>query len=514
MDKILVVQLARMGDFLQTAPLLSGLKKKYSEAAVEVLVDERVRDVADHCPSVDGIHCLPGDAILSTIAAGDTAGTVKLLKKTCSSFMQTEYSRVINLNLSGIASVAGAAARTANRTGYGYCNETGTRSMDPWFSYFYSTVRYRRLDPYNLADFFYFSALSRYDETGENRYFKTAASEKKYAESIVKRCGIDDGKKIISLQLGTRCEKRSWPKDYFTELAVRIARKKEYHVFLLGTAADSDCAAACLQAAAEENCSTGIHDFTGRTSIGELAALLECSDLLISCDTGAMHLASAVGTKVLALFFGPAVVSYTGPYGPGHYVLRDRRACSPCLETEPCCLENACKYSIVPETVKFVADAIVSQETIHPLNVQSPELLVSDVDEYGTIYEPVAGAEPDMQNLQNTCYRLMGASLVTEEARDTSGVNSCLPHDADYLRSSVVSLVHMSDRLGSMQKTRSHGLFAARYEQDYAFWHPWIDFYLDACKQAKDESDVSRAAVLFSHGLHVGRNYLQSMVVN
>ena len=67
----------------------------------------------------------------------------------------------------------------------------------------------------------------------------------------------------------------------------------------------------------------------GQTSLKELAALLKMSPLLITNDSGPMHLAAAVGTPVVALF-GPTDPKKIGPYGKGHVVLQHAEQCTAC----------------------------------------------------------------------------------------------------------------------------------------------------------------------------------------
>jgi heptosyltransferase I len=71
-------------------------------------------------------------------------------------------------------------------------------------------------------------------------------------------------------------------------------------------------------------------DLTGATTVGLLPALLSKASMLITNDSGPMHIAAAVGTPVVALF-GPTSAVRTGPYGVGHGVLTGKVPCSPCF---------------------------------------------------------------------------------------------------------------------------------------------------------------------------------------
>ena len=61
-----------------------------------------------------------------------------------------------------------------------------------------------------------------------------------------------------------------------------------------------------------------------------------------------MHLAAAMGTPVVALF-GPTAPARTGPYGPGHMVVRTGVPCSPCFKKR--CADPKCMYEITPDLV-------------------------------------------------------------------------------------------------------------------------------------------------------------------
>ena len=86
-------------------------------------------------------------------------------------------------------------------------------------------------------------------------------------------------------------------------------------------------------------------DLTGRTSLKELAALLTLANAVVCTDTGVMHLAAAMGAKLVALF-GPTAPWRTGPHGSGHVVLRAGLDCSPCFERF--CGDLKCMKQISP----------------------------------------------------------------------------------------------------------------------------------------------------------------------
>ena len=89
-------------------------------------------------------------------------------------------------------------------------------------------------------------------------------------------------------------------------------------------------------------------NLAGETSLPELAHLYKNALMLITTDSGPMHLAAAVGTPVIALF-GPTDPQRTGPYGDGHVIIRIDLPCSPCLLKR--CPTKKCMQDILPEQV-------------------------------------------------------------------------------------------------------------------------------------------------------------------
>jgi len=88
-------------------------------------------------------------------------------------------------------------------------------------------------------------------------------------------------------------------------------------------------------------------DLAGATTVGLLPALLSRASLLITNDSGPMHIAAAVGTPVVALF-GPTSAVRTGPYGVGHQVLTGQVPCRPCFS-------RTCHNTLPLECLKLVS---------------------------------------------------------------------------------------------------------------------------------------------------------------
>jgi heptosyltransferase I len=109
---------------------------------------------------------------------------------------------------------------------------------------------------------------------------------------------------------------------------------------------------------------TSAIDLAGATTVGLLPALLSRASLLITNDSGPMHIAAAVGTPVVALF-GPTSAARTGPYGVGQNVLTGKVPCSPCFSrTCQNALPLECLRTVSPEQVLAAARSQRSQRMV------------------------------------------------------------------------------------------------------------------------------------------------------
>ncbi|MDX1764300.1 MAG: glycosyltransferase family 9 protein, partial [bacterium] len=138
---------------------------------------------------------------------------------------------------------------------------------------------------------------------------------------------------------------KRWPVARFAELADLLVERLAARVLIVGD--ERERALGARLAAAMKRPAV---DLCGKLNLLELAALLQESDLMVTNDTGPMHLSAAVGTPVVALF-GPTRPSRYGPYGPEgfHVSLQGRASCSPCTRFD--CGERTCMNDIAPGQV-------------------------------------------------------------------------------------------------------------------------------------------------------------------
>jgi lipopolysaccharide heptosyltransferase I len=166
------------------------------------------------------------------------------------------------------------------------------------------------------------------------------------------------GSRWVALLPGARWENKRWPVEHFQELARRVlALAPDIRLAVLGGAADQALGSAISKAAGER-----CLDLTGWTSLPEMVEWLRLCALVVTNDTGPMHVAAALRKPVIALF-GPTDPGNTGPYGQRDKVIQSRSLpCVPCQKGH-CGYERelACLRDILPEQVARRASETLSQ---------------------------------------------------------------------------------------------------------------------------------------------------------
>jgi lipopolysaccharide heptosyltransferase II len=171
--------------------------------------------------------------------------------------------------------------------------------------------------------------------------------ERPEISAAVKSKWKTDGARWIAIQPGARWENKRWPVGKFSELVSLLAKKiPETRFAILGSGDDKPLGEIISRAAPERTL-----NLCGATSLPEMIEWVRLCDLMVTNDTGPMHVAAALGKPLVALF-GPTAPRRTGPYGQLENVLRIELPCSPCLSSH-CTYEkpNDCLNAISPETV-------------------------------------------------------------------------------------------------------------------------------------------------------------------
>lgn len=152
---------------------------------------------------------------------------------------------------------------------------------------------------------------------------------------------------------------KRWLPERFAEVIRSVSSRRAVEWTLVGVAKDEPIGEE-IEAALAGTPGVLLHNRIGKTSLGGLIELLRQSDLLLTNDTGTMHLAASLGLRVVAVFGSTDPVS-TGPLGAGHRILQHRVPCGPCFQRE-CHLDFSCMRGVAAQEAVQALEALLLSE--------------------------------------------------------------------------------------------------------------------------------------------------------
>lgn len=320
MNRYLVLQLARFGDIIQSKRLMLTLAE---QGEVHLAVDESLSGLAALIYPGAVIHAVKAHA--GGVSAADV---LSINSRAFAALQSVEYTQVYNLNRTSMA--LALAGLFAPETVIGYRMENRQPTASTWTKMGARWTKNRRSSPINLMDFWAFFHPS------------PIAAEKVNPIARPKNApGTAQGQRI-GVVLSGRESRRSLPSATLAPvLEALFSGRKGPSFVLLGTKNEEDAARLVLKnlrpATAEKT-----ENLAGKTGLLDLPDIVQGLDLLLTPDTGTMHLAAHLGVPVMATFLSSAWAWETGPYGLGHQVWQSAAPCAPCLESRPCPRKTAC----------------------------------------------------------------------------------------------------------------------------------------------------------------------------
>jgi heptosyltransferase I len=164
-----------------------------------------------------------------------------------------------------------------------------------------------------------------------------------------------DSARWMVLQPGARWPNKRWPVEHYIAVVRQLAAAyPDFKFVLLGSAADHEAGSAIARTNPER-----CLDLTGRTSLPEMVEWIRLSELMISNDTGPMHVAAALGKPLVAIF-GPTEPRRTGPYGQLPRTLQSSLPCVPCMKSRCAYVKPLeCLKAISPDAARARVEEIV-----------------------------------------------------------------------------------------------------------------------------------------------------------
>jgi len=310
----LVIQLARFGDLLQMKRLVLSLER---EGRVHIALDESLLPLARLVYPKAELHALKAHA------GGVTQA--EALSKNYAAFAglaEIGFSSVYNLNRNPMNFVLSGMFEPGLLRGYTL--ELGQPVSTVWADMAGRWSFDRKISPLSLVDFWAFF------------HHAPIAAEQVNPVACPRRTHR------IGVVLAGRESRRSLPPEYLARIMEAVFESRKGPSFVLMGGKSEQEAARRVCKYLKPSILQKVEDLSGQTSLTDLYELMQELDLVLTPDTGSMHLAAHLGVPVMAFFLSSAWVYETGPYGLGHLVWQSLKFCSPCLETAACPRKVVC----------------------------------------------------------------------------------------------------------------------------------------------------------------------------
>jgi lipopolysaccharide heptosyltransferase I len=341
-EKILAIRLSSLGDIISVLPAVACLKKRYPQAAIDWLVSSSFVDLLENNPDIDEV--IGWDRELwrrkqFLAGAREMTGLVHRLRK-------KKYDVVYDFQNQFRSGLFGYAARIPRRTGFADSPEHNSMFYTEKIAVNSKTTLHFLERNLLLAD----CSLGCEKEFN----IKPDGSDTSHVDELLKSMPAQLDGPVITICPSARWETKLWPPSHFAELAARLVDKVNARIVFVGTQSDN----AIIEKIA------AFKDFpymsaAGKTTLRQLACLIGKSRLMITNDSGPMHIAAAMGVSTVSIF-GPTNPDLTGPYGPNHSVVSSKVECVGCGKRQ-CPSNLECLHSITADQVLTEARKLLTK---------------------------------------------------------------------------------------------------------------------------------------------------------
>jgi len=357
--KVLLVNITRLGDMLQATPTIAGLKAENPGCHITVLVEKQFVDVCHVIPNIDEVMGIDlGFVCRSLDREGDgIVDAYEYVHELVERLRNEKFDYCLNMSSSAYTALLLSLVGIGRNGGW-TSDEQGYRLIESsWAQLFATSVFHqnRQYNSLNLVDVFRCSA--DVEQHPHKLLINVDPAARAYCEELLQRASFTNTGPLIAVQAGASQGKRQWAPAKFVELIKHLVHEHSARVILTGSPKECSIVEPIVAGCGSPN----VVSLAGKTSIPQLAAMLQLADILVTGDTGPMHMAVAVGTPVVSMFLASAYGFETGPYSEGNIVIQPVIGCGPCNPNKSCGRPD-CHETIAPELVATLTMARLKGE--------------------------------------------------------------------------------------------------------------------------------------------------------
>ena len=330
---ILIVKLSAIGDVVHTLPSLAALRNLYPDAHITWVIEEASSDLIQSHPYLDRVIISRRKKWIDDLKHGRIDKSLREMKSFIHDLKARPYDLVIDFH--GLFKSAMVVSLSSGKRKLGY------DSMQELSGFFLNEKIPEDMKKHAVDRYLDFPRYLGADVKEAEFLIPIGEENKRNVEGLLRTHGIEKEDKYVAISPVALWETKLWEDEKFARLCDLITEEQKVKVVFTGSDRGKLERIQSLMKSSSIN-------LGGKTTLRELAYLYQLASLLITTDSGPMHIAAAVGTPVIALF-GPTDPLRTGPYGKGHEVIRKELPCSPCFLKK--CDSKKCMRDITVEEV-------------------------------------------------------------------------------------------------------------------------------------------------------------------
>lgn len=345
--KILISRLDRMGDVVLSLPAVAAVRKRFPNATISLVVRPSVAPLIEGHPDIDEV--IPYHYEKGGRHSGLSGG-----RRFLQEVVARHFDVALILHPSTRAMLVPFLAGIPYRIGF---------DAGPSFLLTRRTPD-RRHEGLKHESEYALDVVRAFDVEPRERVLPSLpvhADETADIEELLLAEGISDREKLIAVHPGASCPSKRWSAERFAELATRITGATGYRIVVIGGRGEKE-----LGRKVAALTGSSAMDLTDRLDLRHLAAFLKRCEALVSNDSGPVHVAAAVGTRVLTIFgrSQPGLgIRRWKPLGEGHAAIRKDVGCVVCL-AHACPIEFECLKAITVDDAFAAFGGMMAQEVV------------------------------------------------------------------------------------------------------------------------------------------------------
>lgn len=339
--KILVVRYRFIGDMILTIPFLRNLKYKYPDAQIDMLVSPNSGEVIEDCPYVNNfIYFDTTRKHKYEIGKGNRKSFWHYVLE----LRKNKYDKAYVLKRSLSSALLCYFAGIKERIGY----DTENRGF-----LLTKKVPYNKEKHESLC---FLDVLAAEGTEIKDTYLENWISEESLnkVRQLLKENNIPENIKKAVVNVTATNENKVWDINNFARVIEYLSNEKGVQVIFIGAPSDKEI---YEKIEYKEELKIKPVNLCAQVTIKDSLALLKEADFIIGNDSGNLHMASSVGTKVIGLY-GPMPFEKWRALGEGNILLKADLPCIPCALRKKCPNNKACMNSITVEQVKKAVDSL------------------------------------------------------------------------------------------------------------------------------------------------------------